>query len=118
MILLRGKLVLQTVNILLLYHLQLSFNTAYLFLQSPARDRSMFHIFFGTNLPVTVLRHPNLPVVKDYFITSGRYYLVMEYIDGKDLDTVMRSYGVEGVPPDLVIAWAKELLQVLDYLHN
>jgi len=31
------------------------------------------------------LRHPNLPVVKDYFVHQGLYYLVMDYIEGKDL---------------------------------
>ncbi len=55
MILLCRKLVLQTVNILRLYNLQLSFNTAYLFLQSPARDSSGGHIFLGTNLPAAVI---------------------------------------------------------------
>ena len=64
------------------------------------------------------LKHPNLPSVKDHFVEGGRYYLVMEYIEGKDLDSVMRSYGIEGVPEDLVIKWAKEILSVLSYLHN
>jgi len=64
------------------------------------------------------LKHSNLPVVKDYFVEAGRYYLVMEYIEGKDLDTIMRGYGGAGVPPELVIEWSRQILDVLDYLHN
>jgi len=64
------------------------------------------------------LKHPNLPTVKDYFVSGDRYYLVMEYVEGSDLDTVMRHYGSEGVPEESVIEWAKEILNVLSYLHN
>ncbi|MEQ8189565.1 MAG: protein kinase [Candidatus Eremiobacterota bacterium] len=64
------------------------------------------------------LKHPNLPTVKDYFVSGDRYYLVMEYVEGSDLDTVMRHYGSEGVPEESVIEWAKEILDVLSYLHN
>ncbi len=64
------------------------------------------------------LKHPNLPTVKDYFVSGGRYYLVMEYVKGNDLDTVMRGYGTEGVPEESVVEWAKEILDVLYYLHS
>lgn len=64
------------------------------------------------------LKHPNLPNVKDYFVSGGRYYLVMEYVKGNDLDTVMRQYGTEGVPEESVIEWGKEILDVLYYLHS
>ena len=64
------------------------------------------------------LKHPNLPTVKDYFVSGGRYYLVMEYVKGNDLDTVMRQYGTEGVPEESVIEWTKEILDVLYYLHS
>ena len=64
------------------------------------------------------LRHPNLPVVKDYFVEGGRYYLVMDYIEGKDLDAVMKDYRGEGVPEELVIRWSMQILSALAYLHN
>lgn len=64
------------------------------------------------------LRHPNIPVVIDYFIECGRYYLVMDYIDGKDVDTIIDSYPCGIIPENTVIEWAKEILNALDYLHN
>jgi len=64
------------------------------------------------------LKHVSLPSVKNYFIENDRYYLVMDYIEGEDLETVMNSYGGNGVPENLVIEWAKEILDTLEYLHN
>ncbi len=59
-----------------------------------------------------------IPVIIDYFIESSRYYLVMDYIEGKDLDIVMGSYPGGMIPENAVIEWAKEILDALDYLHN
>jgi len=64
------------------------------------------------------LRHLNLPGVIDYFIEAGRYYLVMDYIEGRDLETVLQGYGGSGVPENLVIEWSKQVLDALEYLHN
>ncbi|MEQ8167967.1 MAG: tetratricopeptide repeat protein [Candidatus Eremiobacterota bacterium] len=62
------------------------------------------------------LRHVNLPVVIDYFIEAGRYYIVMDYVEGKDLETLMHSYG--RVPENFVIEWSKQILDALYYLHS
>ena len=35
------------------------------------------------------LRHPNLPRVTDYFILDGAQYLVMDYIPGVGLDSLL-----------------------------
>jgi serine/threonine-protein kinase len=64
------------------------------------------------------LNHSNIPVIRDYFIDGNRYYLVMDYIEGKDLETVLQGYGEHGVPEDLVIKWTKEILHALEYLHS
>ncbi len=64
------------------------------------------------------LRHPHMPGVIDYFVEAGRYYLVMDYVKGEDLQSVMEGYGEKGVPEHLVIDWAIQVLEVLEYLHN
>ncbi len=64
------------------------------------------------------LHHSNIPVVRDYFIDDNRYYLVMDYIEGKDLDAVLHGYEGRGVPEELVIKWAIEILHALEYLHS
>ncbi|MEQ8168468.1 MAG: serine/threonine-protein kinase, partial [Candidatus Eremiobacterota bacterium] len=64
------------------------------------------------------LRHPNLPFVRDYFTWEGRYYLVMDYIEGDDLFTILKQYKKEGIDENLVIQWAKEILDTLHYMHS
>ena len=64
------------------------------------------------------LDHSNLPKVSDYFINNGRYYLAMTFIEGEDLETMLSKEGKPGLPVDKVIKWAKQILQVLDYLHK
>jgi len=87
-------------------------------LSTPEDQQYLVERFKKEALILHDLKHPNLPGVKDYFIEGGRYYLVMDYIDGKDLDAVLQDYGGGGIPEELVIKWSKQILGVLDYLHN
>ncbi len=84
----------------------------------PAQQQYMIDSFKKEAKILNSLRHPNLPVVRDYFIEGGRYYLVMDFVDGKDLDTIMRSYGTGGVPEAIVVEWSLEILEALEYLHT
>jgi serine/threonine-protein kinase len=63
------------------------------------------------------LSHSNLPKVIDHFIEpSGRQYLVMEYVSGSDLDTLVQQRGA--LPEGQVLTWADALLDALSYLHG
>lgn len=62
------------------------------------------------------LRHPALPRVNDYFSEADADFIVMEYIDGQDLAEVLRDRGP--LDPAEVLAWADQLLDVVQYLHN
>jgi serine/threonine protein kinase len=65
------------------------------------------------------LDHRNLPQVTDRFIElSGRQYLVMEYVEGDDLDTLLADNGNHPFAERQVLSWADELLDALDYLHT
>ena len=65
------------------------------------------------------LQHAGLPRVYDYFTVNGKYYLIMDYIVGDDLLTIMNeNYYNNGVPEEQVIEWAIHLCDVLSYLHN
>ena len=63
------------------------------------------------------LRHPVLPVVIDYFSAAHDAFLVMQYIEGEDLE---QHLGRQQRPceRDEVIAWANALLDGLEYLHS
>ncbi len=61
------------------------------------------------------LRHPSLPRVTHYFLENGNYYLVMDLIEGKPLDKLI---GPSGLPEPVVLGFADQLLDVLDYIHS
>lgn len=66
------------------------------------------------------LDHPNLPKVSDFFSIGGRDYLVMDFVPGKDLRTLMidaRQAGTFLSESD-VLGWANQLADALQYLHS
>ena len=66
---------------------------------------------------LATLSHPATPKVYDYFSEHDRSYLVMEFVDGQDLEAYLADY--EGtLPHDTVLEWALQLCEVLIYLHS
>ncbi len=63
------------------------------------------------------LNHPSIPKVYDYFTQSDKSFLVMEYIDGKDLEAYL-SETTDLMNEETVVEWAIQLCDVLSYLHN
>jgi serine/threonine protein kinase len=66
------------------------------------------------------LDHPNLPKVSDYFSVGAREYLVMDYVDGRDLQEIIQEAQRrnEQLREPQVLNWAAQLLDALEYLHN
>lgn len=62
------------------------------------------------------LDHPTLPRIVDIIDDSKSVYIVMDYIEGEPLSKVLEASGAQ--PQDVVIDWAKQLAEVLDYLHT
>lgn len=62
------------------------------------------------------LDHPTLPRIVDIIEEESTVYIVMDYIEGESLNKVLDAYGAQ--PQDAVIEWAKQLSEVLDYLHT
>ncbi len=63
------------------------------------------------------LSHPAVPEIYDYFPSKTRAYLVMEYINGRDLEQILNA-SPEFLPVDMVLQWAIDLCDVLGYLHH
>jgi serine/threonine protein kinase len=66
------------------------------------------------------LDHPNLPKVSDYFSLTDCDYLVMDFIPGDDLKTLMDHARRKGqfLDQDDVLQWAAQIADALEYLHN
>jgi serine/threonine protein kinase len=66
---------------------------------------------------LAALRHSGLPGVIDYFIEDEYRWLVMQYIDGEDLEHLRKRQGGSCEPRD-VLAWGVDVLNVLAFLHR
>jgi serine/threonine protein kinase len=66
------------------------------------------------------LDHPNLPKVSDFFSIGGRDYLVMDFVPGKDLRTLMMEARQKKkyLSEKDVLTWAGQLADALIYLHG
>lgn len=66
------------------------------------------------------LDHPNLPKVSDFFSIEGRDYLVMDFVPGKDLRTLMLEARQRSIflSEREVLSWANQLADALSYLHS
>lgn len=62
------------------------------------------------------LDHPSLPRIVDIIDNGNVIFVIMDYIEGEPLSTILMRNGAQ--PQELVIEWAKELCGVLDYLHT
>lgn len=62
------------------------------------------------------LSHHSLPRIVDIIDQQGVFYVVMDFIEGQPLSEVLLEYGAQ--PQDIVIEWAKQLCDVLNYLHT
>src|SRR5215510_13138442 len=66
------------------------------------------------------LDHPNLPKVSDFFSSGPRDYLVMDYVPGKDLRTLMLEArrNKHFLHEREVLAWADQIGNALAFLHS
>lgn len=63
------------------------------------------------------LSHPNLPRVQDHFVIPGQgQYLVMDFVEGADLQTIVAQSG--RVDPETALDWIGQIASALAYLHD
>jgi WD40 repeat protein len=64
------------------------------------------------------LTHPNLPRIYEQFSERDRLYLVMDFIDGTTLESLLEQQGTAKLPLEQVFSIALQLCSVLEYLHT
>jgi serine/threonine-protein kinase len=66
------------------------------------------------------LDHPNLPKVSDFFSTGTRDYLVMDFVPGEDLRTIMLKAKQKNqfLSEIDVLSWISQLSDALIFLHE
>jgi len=65
----------------------------------------------------TVRPHPNLALLREDFVLEDRYYLVMDWIEGRNLRQVLSAEGTPGLPPERVLDYLKQAGEAVDHLH-
>ncbi|MCB0204426.1 MAG: protein kinase [Anaerolineae bacterium] len=86
--------------------------------QTLADLRNQFYVEAKT---LAALDHPNLPKVSDYFAIGDNEYLVMDLVEGEDLQQVLDHHVQQfhmPLPETAVLGWAYQVLNALEYMHG
>lgn len=62
------------------------------------------------------LRHPCIPAIVDVIDRREAVLIVMDYVEGLPLDSLLARQGAQ--PQEKVLEWAKQLCGALSYLHS
>ncbi|HKT37019.1 MAG TPA: serine/threonine-protein kinase, partial [Ktedonobacterales bacterium] len=63
------------------------------------------------------LDHNNIPHVRESFEWDGRSYLVMDFVDGENLEQYLHRLG-HPLPEDQALRWMLPICDALQYLHT
>ncbi|MGD9855565.1 MAG: serine/threonine-protein kinase, partial [Planctomycetaceae bacterium] len=61
------------------------------------------------------LHHPHIVGVYEVGVHEGRTYFSMEYVDGANLETLLRE---NPPPPEQAVEWARVIAAAIDYAHR
>lgn len=62
------------------------------------------------------LDHPSIVRIVDIIENPDVIYIIEDYIEGETLSTILEENGAQ--PQELVINWAKQICEALEYLHT
>ena len=66
---------------------------------------------------LAALSYPGIPKIFDFFSEDQRSYLVLEFIDGRDLDNIITTAS-DFLEEQRAVDWAIQICDVLEYLHK
>lgn len=84
----------------------------------PSERQAAIDRFLSEIQVLSQLRHPNIPRVTDHFLERDSFYFVMDYIEGKDLSSILRHEGSPGLPEERVLKVAIQVCEALKYIHK
>ena len=63
------------------------------------------------------LSHPAIPKIFDYFSEANRSYLILEFVEGQTLESLVEERR-QPFSPEEVVEWGLQVCDVLAYLHG
>ncbi len=85
---------------------------------NPQETQNAIVSFKNEAMLLANLAHSNLPQIHDHFEEHGRWYLVMDYIDGETLATRLEKVAEGKFSINEIIKIGLQLCTVLAYLHG
>lgn len=88
--------------------------------QTLEKNRDAVDLFLTEADVTMMLTHPNVIRVYDSGEVENRYYMAMEYVQGKDLEQIFDRLMDKGrvLNPSLAVHIVAEVLRGLDYVHR
>jgi serine/threonine-protein kinase len=84
--------------------------------QNLAGDRGFVERFRREARAAAILNHPNVVGVYDWGTTDGTYFMIMEFVHGVNLRTLLAEY--ERLEPAQVVEVCLQVLAALDHAHG
>lgn len=84
-----------------------------------SKNQSTKTLLKGLQMEANILKmvdHPVLPRIVDIINYQGTVFVVMDYIEGRPMNEILKLEGAQS--QEKVIEWAKDLCSALDYLHS
>jgi eukaryotic-like serine/threonine-protein kinase len=85
--------------------------------ETPSKTADLVREFERKVAVFKTLDHPAIPRILDGFAVDEQAYLVMEFIEGNDLEDVIND-ARDFLPSATIYRWAVELCDALAYLHT
>ncbi|MGE5223902.1 MAG: serine/threonine protein kinase, partial [Omnitrophica WOR_2 bacterium] len=103
------------------YDIHLKRSVAIKVIDTPHRTDSAYVSRFEREAQVIAqLAHPNIRQLYRFGEKDGFLYMVMQFVDGSDLQTILASYRADGefMEPDEAAGIMQDACQALDYVHK
>ena len=81
-------------------------------------DGSRASLLSEARMLLSLSPHPGLPLVREDFFLDGRYFIAMDWIEGRDLDALLTAEGRPGLEPTLAIDYLAQAAEALEHLHT
>lgn len=85
-----------------------------------SQNKSLVNMFIQEASLASILNHPNIIPIYDFGVIDNQYFLAMEYLEGKDLKSILRACIIQKktLPVALCVHIACQALHALHYAHN
>ncbi|MCC6624708.1 MAG: serine/threonine protein kinase, partial [Deltaproteobacteria bacterium] len=89
-------------------------------LPSFSEDEAFVKMFIDEASLTSKLQHPNIVQIFDFDVIDRQYYIAMEYIEGEDLQNIVKDGQAAGMPLSVAqCVWiVNELAKGLHYAHT